>query len=149
MKQSVRLGTVRGIAVGIHWSVILILALLAWELAEYELPARPGHAGAGDWVAGVVGAVVLLLSLFVHEVSHTLVARRNGIVVRSITLFVFGGVTQLEGEAHTPRADTEPGSLLERAGRRRGSSVRLLVDSQATLGHRTFGPAEVADEHPA
>lgn len=105
MKQSVRLGSVRGIAVGVHWSVGVILVLFAWELAEYQLPARPGHAGVGDWVAGVVGAVVLLLSLLAHELSHALVARRSGVTVRSITLFVFGGLTQLEGEAHTPGAD--------------------------------------------
>lgn len=105
MRQSVRLATIRGVAVGVHWSVLLILALFAWELAEYQLPAHPGHAEAGDWVAGVAGAVILLLSLLAHEVSHALVARHNGVVVRSVTLFVFGGVTQLEGEAHTPGAD--------------------------------------------
>jgi Zn-dependent protease/CBS domain-containing protein len=105
VRQSVRIGNVRGIAVGIHWSVVVIVALFAWELAEYQLPAHPGHAGVGDWVAGVAGAVVLLVSLFAHEVSHALVARHNDVKVKSITLFVFGGVTQLEGEAHTPGAD--------------------------------------------
>ncbi len=105
MKQSLRLGSVRGIALGVHWSVGVILVLFAWELAEYQLPADPGHAGVGDWVAGVVGAVALLASLLAHELSHALVARRSGVRVRSITLFVFGGLTQLEGEAHTPGAD--------------------------------------------
>lgn len=105
MKQSVRLGTIRGIAVRVHWSVVLLLAIFAWELADYELPARPGHPEAGDWAAGVVGASVLLLSLLAHELSHALVARRHDVAVRSITLFVFGGVTRLEGEAHTPSAD--------------------------------------------
>lgn len=105
MRQSIRLGTVRGVAVGVHWSVVVLLALFTWTLAEYELPVHPGHAGVADWAAGATGAVAVLLSLFAHEVSHALVARRNGVEVRSITLFVFGGLTQLGGEAHTPRAD--------------------------------------------
>ena len=83
----------------------LILALFAWNLADYVLPPLGGSPDAADWIAGVIGAVVLLASLLAHEVSHSLVARRNGIGVRSITLFMFGGVAQLEGEARTPGAD--------------------------------------------
>ncbi len=105
MKQSIKLGSIGGIAVGMNWSVAVILALFAWELGDYVLPARVGHATAADWIAGVVGAVVLLLSLLAHEVSHSLVARHNDVRVRSITLFAFGGISQLEGEAHTPGAD--------------------------------------------
>jgi Zn-dependent protease/CBS domain-containing protein len=105
MRQDLRLGTFRGIAVGVNWSVAVILALFAWELAEYVLPAHAGHPRVADWVAGVIGATVLLLSLLAHELSHGVVARHNGVRVRSITLFVFGGVAQLEGEAHTAGAD--------------------------------------------
>jgi len=97
MRQTVRIGTFYGIAVGVNWSVALILALFAWELAVYILPTHSGHADASDWVAGIIGAVVLLGSLLAHKVSHPLVARHNDVRVRSITLFVFGGVAQLEG----------------------------------------------------
>lgn len=105
MRQSIRLGNFYGIAVGVNWSVVLILALFGWELAAYVLPARSGHPNLADWIAGLIGAVVLLASLLAHEVSHAVVARRNGVGVRSITLFVFGGIAQLEGEAHTAGAD--------------------------------------------
>jgi Zn-dependent protease/CBS domain-containing protein len=105
MRQNIRLGTVAGIEIGLNWSVLLILALFAWELGLYVFPARPGHAGAADWIAGVVGAVALLVSVLIHEVSHAVVSRHHDVSVRSITLFVFGGVAQLEGEAHTPGAD--------------------------------------------
>lgn len=105
MRQDLKLGTFAGIPVGVNWSVVVILALFAWELAEYVLPSHTGHPRAVDWIAGVIGAVVLLLSLLAHEVSHAVVARHNGVRVRSITLFVFGGVAQLEGEAHTAGAD--------------------------------------------
>ncbi|HMK63538.1 MAG TPA: site-2 protease family protein [Acidimicrobiales bacterium] len=105
MRQTIRLGTWFGIPIGMNWSMLVLLALFAWELAEYEFPHSPGHANAADWVAGVVGALGLLVSLTAHEMSHSLVARHNGVAVRSITLFLFGGVSQLEGEAHTPGAD--------------------------------------------
>jgi Zn-dependent protease/predicted transcriptional regulator len=105
MKQDIRLGTFDGIEVGLNWSVVVILALFAWELAAYVLPARPGHVSAADWIAGVLGAVVLLMSVLAHEFAHAVVARRNDVKVRSVTLFVFGGIAQLEGEAHTPGAD--------------------------------------------
>ncbi|HTZ09230.1 MAG TPA: site-2 protease family protein [Acidimicrobiales bacterium] len=105
MRQSIRLGRIAGISVGCNWSVLVIVALFAWELAAYVLPTRAGAPDAADWVGGVIGAVVLSASLLAHEVSHALVAKRNDVRVRAITLFVFGGVTQLEGEAHDPGAD--------------------------------------------
>jgi len=105
MRQTIKLGTWFGIPVGMNWSMLLLIALFAWELAEYEFPKHAGHANGADWAAGVIGAIVLLLSLIAHELSHSLVARHNGVAVRSITLFLFGGVSQLEGEAHTPAAD--------------------------------------------
>jgi Zn-dependent protease len=105
VRQSIRLGTYFGVSVGLNWSVLLICALFAWELAEYQFPAHAGHASAADWVAGIASAVVLLLSVLAHEISHSVVARRNGVKVRSVTLFVLGGVAQLEGEAHTAGAD--------------------------------------------
>jgi len=54
MRQTVRIGTFYGIAVGVNWSVALILPLFAWELAVYILPTHSGHADASDWVAGIV-----------------------------------------------------------------------------------------------
>jgi Zn-dependent protease/CBS domain-containing protein len=105
MKQTIRLGTFYGIAVGVNWSVAVILAYFAWGVGAYVLPSRPGHPDVADWVAGFIVAVVLLGCLLAHEVSHCLVARHNGVKVRSITLFAFGGISQLEGEAHTAGAD--------------------------------------------
>ncbi len=143
MKQSARVGTVRGIAVDVHWSVLLIVALFAWELAEYQLPTHPGHPGTADWVAAVVGAIVLLLSLLAHEVSHALVARHHGVQTRSITLFVFGGVTQLEGEAHTPKADFRiaavgPATSAALAGIFRGAEAIASVPTGHSLAVATL-----------
>ncbi len=105
MKMSIRLARIRGIDVGVNWSVVVILALFAWDFATYGTGASSHQAGVLDWVVGVLAAVVLLLSLLAHELAHALVAVSSGVVVHSITLFMFGGMTQLEGEAHTPGSD--------------------------------------------
>ena len=105
MRQTIRIGTVDGIAVGVNWSVAVILAYFAWGVGAYVLPTHSGHPDVADWIAGVIAAVVLVGCLLAHEMSHCLVARHNGVQVRSITLFAFGGISQLEGEAHTAGAD--------------------------------------------
>ncbi|MGO8826252.1 MAG: site-2 protease family protein [Acidimicrobiales bacterium] len=105
MKQTIRIGSFDGIEVGAHWSVAVILAYFAWGVGAYVLPTHSGHPDVADWVAGVIAAVLLLGCLLAHEMSHCLVARHNDVQVRSITLFAFGGISQLEGEAHTAGAD--------------------------------------------
>ena len=121
MRQSIRIGTFAGVDVGVNWSVLVIFALLAWELADLVFPGAYPGSRAGYWTAGIVAAVVFFLSLLAHEVSHAVVARHNGVGVRSITLWLFGGVAQLDGEAHTPGADFRiaavgPGTSLVLAG---------------------------------
>ena len=73
------------------------------------------------WAAAIVTAILFFVSLLAHEASHAVVARRHGVGVRSITLWLFGGVAQLEGEAHTPGADfaiaaVGPGTSMALAG---------------------------------
>ena len=106
VRQSLRLGKFAGIDVGVNWSVLVIFGLLTWELADVVFPSSPfGGATAADWVAAFVATAAFFVSLLAHEVSHAVVARHNGVGVRSITLWLFGGVAQLEGEAHTAGAD--------------------------------------------
>ncbi|MGC8461442.1 MAG: site-2 protease family protein [Candidatus Dormibacteria bacterium] len=105
MKMSIRLVRINGIDVGVNWSVLVLLVLFAWDFVAYGTGSASHQATVLDWVVGGVAAVVLLLSLLGHELAHALVARRNGVVVHSVTLFMFGGMTQLEGEAHTPGSD--------------------------------------------
>ncbi|WP_306189715.1 MULTISPECIES: site-2 protease family protein [unclassified Streptomyces] len=100
------LGRVAGIRVGVHWSVLVIFALIAFGLAEGRLPrAHPGGALWAYWLTGLVTAVVFLLSLLAHEISHVLVARRNGVGGDEITLWLLGGVARLHSEAPTPAAE--------------------------------------------
>jgi Zn-dependent protease/predicted transcriptional regulator len=106
MKESIRLGHIAGIRVGMNWSVLLIFVLLAFGLAAGQLPlAAPGYTQEVYIATGLATAVVFLLSLLAHEVSHAVVARRNGVEVEGITLWLFGGVAKLGGEARNPGAD--------------------------------------------
>ena len=89
-----------------NWSVLAIFVLVTWELADLILPNyHPDQASAIYWTLGIVTALLFFVSLLVHELSHALVARRNGIAVRRITFWLFGGVSELEKDALTPGAD--------------------------------------------
>ena len=106
MRQNVRLGRVAGIPVGANWSVIVILAIIADTLAVGVLPAEVRHQSpAIYWAAGCVTAVLFLAALLAHELSHALVARHNGVGVRSITLWALGGVSELEADPPNAGAD--------------------------------------------
>jgi Zn-dependent protease len=100
------LGTILGIEIRVDWSVAFVFALLTWGLATTSFPAlAEGYKTSEYWAAASLTTVVFMGSLLAHETSHSLVARRRGIRVRDITLWLFGGVATLEGEARTPRAD--------------------------------------------
>ncbi len=106
MEQNIRLGRIAGVPVGINWSILVIFWLLAWELADLVLPGyHPHQSTATYWIAGILVTVLFFASLLAHEVSHAVVAKRSGIGVRRITLWLFGGVSELESEALTPGAD--------------------------------------------
>lgn len=93
------IGRVRGIDIRVHWSWLVIFALLTWTLS-YNLfrDAFPRWPVAGQWAAGVGTAILFFLSVLMHELSHALVAQRHDMRVPSITLFIFGGVSNLAGE---------------------------------------------------
>src|SRR5215207_2685329 len=104
MTASLRFGRIAGIPVGASWSALLIAGLIAWSLAGRLLPAQvPGLAPAAYWLAGAAGAGLFLGSLLAHELGHALVAQRAGLKVRGITLWLLGGVAQLEDEPVSPR----------------------------------------------
>ena len=103
MTASIRFGRIAGIPVGASWSALLIALLFAWSLGGELLPAQvPGLAPAAYWLAGAAGAGLFLASLLAHEIGHALVARRAGLRVRGITLWLLGGVAQLEDEPASP-----------------------------------------------
>ncbi len=105
MNPTLRLGRIFGIEVGFNWSLVFVFVLVAWSLATALPGQAPRLPAAEYWTAGVVGAIAFYVCLLAHELSHSLVARRYGVRVRGITLWLFGGVSQLEGEP--PRAASE------------------------------------------
>lgn len=106
MNEDIRLGRIAGFPVAINWSVLVIVWLLTWSLADGSLPhAAPGHSPGTYWIAGLAGALLFFGSLLAHELAHAVVARRAGVEVKGLTLWLFGGVATLGGEASTPRHD--------------------------------------------
>jgi Zn-dependent protease/CBS domain-containing protein len=102
----VPLGSVRGIRIEANWSVALIFALIAFGLATLQFPSVNPHQGALTYaIAAIVTAVAFFASLLAHELAHSLVARRFGLRVEKITLWVLGGVSQLSGEVPSPGAE--------------------------------------------
>ncbi|MFF0041561.1 site-2 protease family protein [Streptomyces mirabilis] len=106
MNDTLSLGRIVGVRVGLHWSVLVIVALVAVALARGRFPdAHPGHSDIAYWALAVLTAVVFLGSLLTHELAHAVVARRNGVQVDGITLWMLGGAARLHDEAPTPAAE--------------------------------------------
>src|SRR5256884_4656220 len=106
MGQTFSLGRISGIRIGVNWSVLLIVALLAYGLAVGEFPAAaPRHPVAEHVVAALVTAVAYIGSLLAHELAHSLGARRNGLQVEGITLWLLGAESRLQGEDADPGAE--------------------------------------------
>ncbi|MGZ4715226.1 MAG: site-2 protease family protein [Acidimicrobiales bacterium] len=106
MKQSLRLGRIAGIPVGVNWSVIIIAALIGWTLAASVLPEMaPGSSTVAYWAVGAAAALLFFASLLTHELAHALVGRRKGVPVVSITLWLLGGVSQFQSEPASSDAE--------------------------------------------
>jgi Zn-dependent protease len=108
MKENVRLGKIAGVAIGFNWSLILIAAYVAFGLGTGHGRFRtdaPGYNSSAYLLAGVFTAVAFLGGVLVHEISHTLVARREGLKVDGIVLSLMGGVTKLSETPKTPGAE--------------------------------------------
>ena len=105
-KNQVTLFEIAGFAVKVDWSWAILAMLIAWSLAEGFFPSLyEGLPVAAYWWMGVAGVLGLFLSILLHELSHSVVARYYGLPIRGITLFIFGGVAELEEEPLSPRVE--------------------------------------------
>jgi Zn-dependent protease len=106
MKTHIRIGKLLGVPIGLNWGVLIVCVLLAFSLATISLPlAAPDHPSSAYWFAGVIGVIGFLVSLVGHELGHSYIADRNDVKVVEITLWLFGGVAKLEGDADNPGAE--------------------------------------------
>jgi Zn-dependent protease len=104
--SGLRLGEIAGIEIRVDWSLLVIFFLIANSLALGLFPQwHPDWGAAMIWGTALGAAVALLASVLAHELSHALAGRALGVAVHRITLFVFGGMAQMEQEPPTWRAE--------------------------------------------
>lgn len=106
VRRGYRLTSVGGIEIAADWSLLIIFALVLIGLGAQVFPSwHPYWSPLLTWAVAAAAALGLIASIAVHELAHAFVANRNGVRVRRITLFVFGGMAHLEGEPRSPGAE--------------------------------------------
>ena len=96
--MDLRLGRVAGVDIGINWSWLIVVALITWSLAAEVFPTSNEGLGTATYIAMALVATILYFgSLLLHELAHAVQARREGMQVSGITLWVFGGVARFSG----------------------------------------------------
>ncbi|MHB0856813.1 MAG: site-2 protease family protein [Anaerolineae bacterium] len=105
MRSGFSIGRFFGINVRIDWSWLFIFILVTWNLATVFGQLHADWGGALQWVLAATASLLFFLSVLAHELAHSLVARSRGIPVRNITLFLFGGVSNIQREPKTPAGE--------------------------------------------
>lgn len=106
LKRKIELGKLLGFTVSIDASWGIILFLVVWSLAKGLFPGYfPELNSQTYWLMGFVGAIGLFISIIIHEFSHSLVARKYGLEIKGITLFIFGGVAEMKEEPDSPKTE--------------------------------------------
>lgn len=104
--RKIPLFTLFGFKVAIDYTWFILAFLIAWSLAKGLFPHfYPDLSSRAYWIMGVAGALGLFLSIVIHEFSHSLVARRYGLPMKGITLFIFGGVAEMSREPDRPGSE--------------------------------------------
>ena len=105
-RTSFRVATIFGIEIRLHLSLLVIFVLVTYSLARVMLPGwHPDWSAVQLWSTSLIASVLFFASLLAHELSHSLVAIAHGIKVPRITLFLFGGMAEIENEAPTPKIE--------------------------------------------
>jgi Zn-dependent protease/CBS domain-containing protein len=106
MGSNIRLGRIAGIEFGVNWSWLVVFALIVWTLASGIFPStNPGLSKGTHIAMAVVAALFFFLSILLHEFGHALQARREGIEIDGISLWLFGGVARFKGSFRTAGAE--------------------------------------------
>jgi Zn-dependent protease/predicted transcriptional regulator len=97
--MSLQIGTIKKIPIRLHFTLIIVFFLISWTLATGFMPSYyPTLNESQYWLMGAIGAVILFISILLHELSHSLLSIRYGIGVHQIILFIFGGISDIKDE---------------------------------------------------
>ncbi len=114
MNSSLQLGKIMGIPVQLHWSFLLVILYIAWAFASFSQQVLGRSYGFGEiepaslrWAYSLVFSLVLFTCVALHELGHSYIALKNGIAIRSITLYFFGGVSAMEEIPRNPRLELQ------------------------------------------
>lgn len=104
MESSFTVARIRGIPIGVHYTWAIAVVMITWSLAAGYFPQEyPGWLPRDYWFVGAAAALLLFISVLFHELCHSFVAQARGLAVKSITLFIFGGVSNIAQESEDPR----------------------------------------------
>ncbi|MEI2762942.1 site-2 protease family protein [Methanothrix soehngenii] len=114
MNSSLQLGKIMGIPVQLHWSFLLVILYIAWAFASFSQQVLGRSYGFGEiepaglrWAYSLIFSLVLFTCVALHELGHSYIALKNGIAIRSITLYFFGGVSAMEEIPRNPRLELQ------------------------------------------
>ena len=106
MRSGFKVARIFGINIYVDWSWILIFLLVTWNLAGAVFPSLHSNWGPGVNIAmGILASLLFFISILLHELAHSVVAKSRGLPVRRITLFFFGGVSNIEREPPSPKTE--------------------------------------------
>lgn len=106
MKNSFQIGRLFGISIRIDYTWFVVFALIVWTLGSHYFPRQyPLWSQSIYWLMSIITAVIFFASIIAHELAHSLVSRSKGLPVKSITLFIFGGVAEISDEPKKPGAE--------------------------------------------
>ena len=126
MESSFRLGRVAGIEVGVNWSWLVVFALITWSLASGVFPDQERGLSDGTYLAmAVVAALLFFASLLAHELGHAVTARREGMELDGITLWLFGRVARFKGMFPSAAAELKIALV--------GPAVSLVIGAVCSL----------------
>jgi Zn-dependent protease len=138
----IQIARVIGIPIHLHFSWLVVFGLIVWTLSTGYFPAHyPDLPASSYWAKGLVASLLFFVSILLHELGHAVAALRHGLRTRSITLFVFGGIAQLENDPKDGRAELWIAAA--------GPAVSLALASLFyALGNLSFvGPGGTAVAH--
>ena len=99
MNESIHLGRIGRTRIGLNWTLIPVAFFITWGLADGLPHEVAGYPAGAYWLAGALTALAFYASLLAHELAHAVLARRQGLSVRGIVLWLFGGMAQIEGDS--------------------------------------------------